>query len=100
MKTDRISLEALREIGWTQWDPIGLIGSRGCAPDEYDSYLLQAVSRIRNGANDAEVAAYLGHIQSEEMGMGPADLGRGQATSAALRAYLATLDPGPLKVRK
>lgn len=97
-----IDLSRLREIGWKDWDPIGLAGS-GCTADEYDSYLLQVVSRLRRGDAVAEVAEYLIGIASEHMGLGE---GSSSARNAAettvvhIQQYLGTLPPGTTLCRR
>lgn len=49
----KTKLSRLRDIGWSKWDPIGLLGDgqkwddEDCQQfaDEYDSYLLQAAGQ-------------------------------------------------------
>ena len=101
----RLQLSRLRQIGWDEWDPIGL-GSvedwRADAPDEYDSYLLYVVSMLRNGQGVDDAAAYLDRISSEHMGLGQAtpEGHRASLTTAnAIAAYLKTLSDGPLNDR-
>jgi hypothetical protein len=80
----KIELSRLREIGWAIWDPIGL-GVENRPDDEYDSYLLEAAVRLRNGDSDDAVADFLVHIEADHM-----DLGRSaQATERALRCVRA-----------
>ena len=48
----KIRLSRLRDIGWTTWDPIGLLGQDQLwedisYADEYDSYLLRAAGMLR-----------------------------------------------------
>jgi hypothetical protein len=69
-----LRLVALREIGWTIWDPIGLTGHVGdkfdTGPcDEYDSYLLEAFRMAQEGKAAYEVAEYLTQIASIHMGL-------------------------------
>src|SRR5687768_11468614 len=89
----RIKLSRLREIGWQIWDPIGLKELEGNPDDEYDSYLLQAVGRLWNGASEEEVTTYLVSMEAEYMGLGDApDVGeRAQKVVSALNAYVAEL---------
>ena len=96
-----IDLNKLREIGWNTWDPIGLAGT-DCPPDEYDSYLLQAVSQLRHGQPVDDVSAYLEEIASEHMCLGPSTPDTRAAstrTAKLISEYLGNLPPGPLKVR-
>ena len=54
----KFKISRLREIGWTEWNPIGLDRDE-YTEDEYDSYLLQAAGRLWNGASSEEVATTL-----------------------------------------
>jgi hypothetical protein len=103
-----IKLAHLREIGWSRWDPIGLsqMGDDdwkdgGPCADEYDSYLLGVVSRLRRGEPVAQAVAYLEEIEIDHMGgeRNATTRLRADATVAAIADYLATLPAGPLKVR-
>jgi hypothetical protein len=62
-------LAALREIGWSDWDPIGLADLAGRPEDEYDSYLLTATGRLSNGASEERVTDYLVDIEIRRMGL-------------------------------
>jgi hypothetical protein len=74
----KVKLSRLRDIGWSIWDPIGLMGSgqkwddEDCKPfaDEYDSYLIQAAGQLRRGIVDVDVAEYLVQIEADHMGLG------------------------------
>lgn len=96
----RIKLSKLRDIGWSLWDPIGLLSAEGLFPgrwtdeanrsfvDEYDSYLCSAASQIRRGASSDQIVEYLVMIESEHMGLGesPTTQARAEAVVAAIRA--------------
>ena len=94
-----IKLSRLREIGWALWDPIGLRKISGgewqeggaCA-DEYDSYLLQVVGKLRSGMSPDDAAAYLEEIETDYMGLGRSVTtgNRAKATVAAINDYLGT----------
>ena len=93
-----VKLSVLRDIGWREWDPIGLRGSedgweQSDAADEYDSYLLQVAACLQNGEADGPVVDYLVGIESEHMGLGPAPTARSRAvaTVAAIREYVREL---------
>lgn len=83
----KIKFYRLRDIGWSKWDPIGLLADgqkwddEECQPfaDEYDSYFLQAAGQLRRGATEEEVVRYLVGIEANYMGLGPA---RGAAARA------------------
>lgn len=83
----KIKLARLRDIGWSKWDPIGLLADgqkwddEDCRPfaDEYDSYLIQAAGKLRRGASEEDVVRYLVDIEANYMGFGPA---RGAAARA------------------
>jgi hypothetical protein len=96
-----VELERLREIGWQEWDPIGLADST-CPRDEYDAYLLQAVSRFRQGQAVEQVADYLEETSCDQMGLGPstpASRAASERAATLIHRYLADFPPGPLKVR-
>ena len=68
----------MRDIGWSLWDPIGLLGpdqrwdDEDCLSfaNEYDRYLIAAASQLRRGASDADVAAALVRIETVHMVLG------------------------------
>ena len=97
----KLELDRLREIGWKEWDPIGLADS-SCPRDESDSYLLQAVSRLRQGQAVDQVADFIEKIASEHMGLGASTAASRAASERTVRligSYLASFPSGPLKVR-
>ncbi|MDP9630335.1 UNVERIFIED_ORG: hypothetical protein J2W85_002409 [Ensifer adhaerens] len=92
----KIKLSRLRDIGWSSWDPIGLLSAgkrwdeddnRSFA-DEYDNYLIEAAARLRRGASDADVVNFLMSIEADHMGLGeqPDARARAQSVVAAIRA--------------
>ena len=71
----KIRLSRLRDIGWTIWDPIGLLDEgetwdQKPYADEYDSYLMQAAGQLRRNVPVTEVVDYLVQIESVHMGFG------------------------------
>lgn len=99
----KIKLSRLREIGWSFWDPIGLRAASdddwcdgGPCADEYDSYLLQAAGRLRQGEARSEVIAYLVETETGHIGLSLNETTRSRAetTVDAITAYLATLPRG------
>ena len=91
-----IKLSRLRDIGWSNWDPIGLLSAGQSWDDEecqdsaneYDGYLIHAASQLRRGASETEVVDYLVQIEAEHMGFGerPNSRKRAQAVVAAIQA--------------
>ena len=74
MTRPAVKLSALREIGWTCWDPIGIFDMVGSGfnegpADEYDSYLMVAFGMTQSGKPIDEVASYLTEIASVHMGL-------------------------------
>lgn len=80
----KIRLSKLREIGWTLWDPIGLLDiesdwrSAGFA-DEYDTYLVRVAGMLRNGESSDDAVAYLIEIETDHMGLSKAPGSRKRA---------------------
>ena len=75
----KVDIDRLREIGWSQWDPIGLLGVTGSwrgqpYEDEYDRYLYRAAQMLKNNCSVEEVADYLFVIQSQAMQIGPKEI--------------------------
>ena len=65
----KIDIVALRDIGWSQWDPIGIKSLRDNADDEYDSYLLHVASLLINGHDKSEAIKYLMTSETCTMGL-------------------------------
>ena len=92
----KINLSRLRDIGWSLWDPIGLLkpGQRWeddeCRSfaDEYDNYLLDAAGQLRRGIATPTVIAYLVDIEANYMGLGqrPDTHHRARSLVAAINA--------------
>ena len=98
----RIKLSKLRDIGWSLWDPIGLLDPENRAgrlddeanlsfADEYDGYLIAASSQLRRGTPRADVVAFLVEIETQHMGMGDSPNARPRA-EAVVDAILADED--------
>ena len=69
-----VKLSRLRDIGWAEWDPIGLLAEGDTwenkpFADEYDRYLLQVVALLRTGRREEECVDYLDWVGSEHMGL-------------------------------
>ncbi|WP_071795732.1 hypothetical protein [Natronohydrobacter thiooxidans] len=96
----RLKLSKLRDIGWTLWDPIGLLSSDGpfsgrwsddansAFADEYDRYLISAASQLRRGESRSQVVRYLVNVEADYMalGEGPTSQERAEAVVAAILA--------------
>ena len=101
----KIKLSVLRQIGWDDWDPIGLRDDadwRKNGADEYDGYLLHVVSLLSSGQSEEVAVAYLDWVASERMGGGPQTAAGHAASITTVRAiagYLHTLPVGPTNVR-
>ena len=50
------------------WDPIGVRGIKE-AVDEYDSYAPAVLEMLERASLDREIAAYLGYVETELMGL-------------------------------
>jgi hypothetical protein len=85
-------LSRLREIGWTEWNPIGLDRDED-VEDEYDSYLLHAAGRLWNGESEEAVASYLADIEANHIGLGEGSgiKPRAFATAKAISEYAKSL---------
>ena len=82
-----ISLQMLRDIGWREWDPIGLRSDDPWSDDEYDPYLLDVASRLQQGETDEALVDYLVEIETDQMCLDPNPTARSRAsaTVAAIR---------------
>ncbi|MEF0938927.1 hypothetical protein [Rhizobium sp. BR 362] len=95
-----VDIHALRQIGWDNWDPIGIrqiddVAWRSTAADEYDTYLFHVANMILGGTTSDEAAAYLDRIASDNMAVGPVKEAGHHAslrTVEAISAYM--LDNG------
>lgn len=81
MKIDHpdVDFDRLRAIGWSLWDPIGLLGLTGGwkgepYEDEYDRYLYNAAQMLKNNCSVDDVVDYLFLIQSQYMQIGPKEI--------------------------
>ena len=74
---------AVRKVLCGAWDPIGVADA---APDEYDSYIADIYSLLRREAPVEDVAAYLGAIESERMGLRRSPEKQRLAVAAQLRS--------------
>lgn len=90
----KINLSRLRDIGWSLWDPIGLLkpGQRWEADenqsfaDEYDAYLIEAAGQVRRDLSEADVVNYLVTVEADHMGLGtqPGAYERARSVVAAI----------------
>jgi len=95
----KVSLSILRDIGWSQWDPIGLMpegwtwdhdDSSGFK-DEYDSYLTNAAAQLHQGKTEADVINYLANVEIHDMGLGERSDTRARAEAVVRAIRLAAL---------
>ena len=94
----RAKLSRPRDIGWSMWDPIGLLpggetwDGKPCA-DEYDGQFIRAAGLLRRGATPEAVAACLISMKTDRTGPAP----RPDATARAMAAAMAILKDGGLR---
>ncbi|WP_037112427.1 hypothetical protein, partial [Rhizobium sp. 2MFCol3.1] len=96
MSSPIIDLSKLRDIGWSLWDPIGLMpegwtwrdDDAAGFEDEYDSYLQNAAAQLLQGAPAAEVVNYLVKVETVLMSLSqrPDTMLRAQAVVHAILA--------------
>jgi hypothetical protein len=94
-----VKLSVLRDIGWNQWDPVGLNGSEGGwqrsdAADEYDRYMLRVAGGLQSGESGEALIDYLVTIETEYMGLTKTTdaRARAQATVAAVREHVENIN--------
>ena len=100
-----IKLSRVRDIGWSEWDPIGLLAAGDTwdhkpFADEYDAYLLKVAGDFRRGEELQEAVDYLISIERDHIGIGvrPGQEARAEATARALRGYMDDLDGRKLPI--
>ena len=87
----------LRQIGWDFYDPIGLrnMGTewQSTCADEYDKYMCNAASMLKNGESVSNVADYLEYIEIDhiELGAGENTRNRAEATANAIAKYILSI---------
>lgn len=64
----REKLAVIRTVLLDEWDPIG-VRNELAALDEYDAYLPAVLSLLERRASVTELADYLGHAATIEMGL-------------------------------
>ncbi len=97
----KTQISRLRDIAFRNWDPIGVL-PEGASwenrpdADEYDGYLVEAVSRLANEGGEADATDYLMWVESEHMGMDTtaATRERAAATVSAIKDYIDSLKGG------
>ena len=92
----KLKLSRLRDIGWTIWDPIGLLapsqrwdeGDALAFADEYDVYLREAAGLLRRGTPAEQVVRLLVAVETGHMGLAerPDTVERARLTVAAIAA--------------
>src|SRR3954451_15891737 len=66
-------LLAVQKILFLEWDPIGINLYEDSSRDEYDSYAPVICRMLREGTDEATLAAHLGEISTSRMGLLPAE---------------------------
>lgn len=97
MSTDLpITLTHLREIGWREWDPIGLLSigetwAQKPFADEYDEYLRKVVAHFLDGRPLTEAVEYLLSIERNHMALGirAGQEARAEAAARAIQRSIA-----------
>lgn len=94
-----IKLSVLRDIGWKEWDPIGLlppgeIWDHQPFADEYDHYLLAVAGGFRRGMSLEGATHFLLTAVRETMGISahPLQIEQASATARLIQCYMAELD--------
>ena len=59
----------LRQILFWRWDPIGVADEFPYTQEEYDGYVAQVASLLRDAASLDAVADYLGAVERDRMGI-------------------------------
>lgn len=97
-KIDRKTLLDLREIGWREWDPLGILRTekswvRERFADEYDPYLKEAARRIGRDGHIDDASDYLARVESRVMELADSDgsHARSRATAEAILALMGSL---------
>ena len=65
---DQALYNAVDEVLHYIWDPIGVSGVPK-ARDEYHSYLPHVFAMLRSSSSEVDIAAYLGEVVTEKMGL-------------------------------
>ena len=86
----KIRLSRLRDIGWSVWDPIGLLDKNISwqdisYADEYDGYLLRAAGMLRRKETKKNVIDYLVMVETKHMGLSISDGARKRAAEVVKR---------------
>lgn len=88
-------IAALREIGWREWDPIGIREMnddawQNGAADEYDSYLIEVADGLLSGWSADQAIDYLVSIERDHMALGehPTARERAATTVDAIAAHI------------
>ena len=91
---DQISLPRLRAIGRANWEVMPEADDACVHAGYYDRYLVEAFTRLSDGADEEDVADYLVTIETECIGMdsGSGMRDRALAATRAIRVYAEDLD--------
>lgn len=94
-----IKLSVLRDIGWKEWDPIGLlpVGEKWDHQpfaDEYDRYLLAVAGHFRRRGSFKEAVEFILKVERKAMGLSirPGRDARASTTARLIQLYMTELD--------
>lgn len=81
-----MDISALREIGWREWDPIGIKKLDGDAwqngaADEYDAYLIEVATGLNAGWSVEQAVGHLVLVERDHMALGEVSTARERATA-------------------
>lgn len=94
-----IKVSVLRDIGWKEWDPIGLLAAGEIwdhqpFADEYDRYLLAVAGDFRRGGAFENAVEFFLKVEREIMGLGvrPGQDTRASTIARLIQRYMTELD--------
>jgi hypothetical protein len=68
-------IDALNTVLFEEWDPIGLnAAGDGWPRDEYETYVPHIVTLLTSSSSDADIAAHLADLESQEIGVAASPL--------------------------
>src|SRR5215208_327698 len=89
-RTLREEIRAVAAVLRHDWDPISGGADGGVPADEYDSYAPVIVGMIERGESDRAIAAHLGRLEAEVIGVGTRPLDALEAVARRIRIAAST----------